>query len=279
MKKAAGIERIEKIEKIQQRFGALATRIFKDLILYVFLSGRVAFNTGDRNSDIDCIVVLKNRVYNDSEIKKKIKRFALGYLEIHKAFGYSPDLDFPGDVVSESQKEAALKGRGLTSKGRVEIFPTLTKEDWDKENVDYKIWLIELALNNDMFVAGDPDQFCRDSMRAMDTILKFLFLGKEKMQPKDVYNELVEGDELFLGSSSSYGKEFKEYVSGKIELSLTRLETSKHVFKDGDFYLVNLPMAQKWKGSVIKESSMPTSYLISWQELRDYMKLVNNQKT
>lgn len=162
------------LDSIRHQFRDVILDNLENHLSYSFLAGRVAHGVYEPTSDIDCIVVLKDSAYEDHIIDKRIKRFVDGYLKIHRFFGFSPDVSFPGDVISETQKEEAIAGRGFFSEGKFQCLPIVTDEDWDRENVDYRVWLTELAFNNMMFIAGDQQQFELDSERAVDTITKFL---------------------------------------------------------------------------------------------------------
>ena len=272
--------RAQKIDQIKQLFRTLITETFGDLTLYAFLGGSLAFNIDKKNSDIDCVVVLKDKAYQDIEIKNKIKRFVRGYLKIHQICGYTPDLNFPGDIISESQKEEALGGLGFVSEGSVKTFLVIKEKDWDRQNIDYRVWLTEIAFDSNMFVTGNLTLFRKDSMQAMDTILKFiLFLSNgQKIDPENVCNEIFKKGKPFLGLSDLYRPVFESRLIEKLKLSFNHLETSGLVNKSGTYFQINFPLIKVWEADILAKSKRKrSSYLISWQETRNYMRLLENE--
>lgn len=273
-------ENFVELEFIRHQFRDTTQNNFNDHLLYSFLAGKVAHGAGEPTSDIDCIVVLRDSSYNDSTICKRIKAFTNDYLKIHAFLGLSPDYKFPGDVISETQKEEAIAGRGFCLEGKFQCTPIITDEDWDKENIDYRVWLTELAFNNNMFITGDRRQFELDSVRAVDTVTKLLLslhANKETSSIK-LAEEIMDGGKSFLGFSRNYGT-FVNYLEAKIQNSLSRLLNEGLVMRpraDGP-YLPNKNLLMAWRQQLIRRAKKPVSYLISWTSLRKYVRIMHKE--
>lgn len=266
---------------IRHRFREVILSNFENHLLYSFLAGRVAHGVREPTSDIDCIVVLKDSASSDNVIEKRIKGFVDGYLEIHDFFGFSPDLSFSGDVITETQKEEAIAGRGFFSEGRFQCLPITTEEDWDRENVDYRVWLTELTFNNDMFIAGNQNLFLLDSNRAIETLVKFLLIQDHKKEffPIELTEIIRDGGNQFLGFSRNYGN-LENYIEKKIRSSFQRLLIDGFVIQnsiDGQISVVEDRLTE-WRKQAISGATKPVTYLMSWLDIRDYVDLQKGAK-
>ena len=270
-----GKTKIEKLNATREIFRNAIERTFGPLVLYAFIGGSSAFGFDGDTSDIDCIIVLKDKAYKDNHIQEKIKIFAKEYVEAHTTLGRKPDLDFPGDVITERQKESAIEGRGLITKERlIGISPINDDKDYDNDGADYIVWLTELALNNKMFLTGDAVAFEKDSLRAVDTISKFFIYLNDKLtfSGKDISNEALRKGDSFLGSSMSYGAEFDESVREKIKLSLGRLAKSNFIIKKGLLYKKNSESINDWAFNILNNiCKKQILQLMPWEEIRSYL--------
>jgi len=261
------------INKVKIMFRKLVNKIFGGLIEYSFLGGSIAFGVDTNSSDIDCIVVLKDEVYKDIEIREKIKRFADGYVKLHHVLGRIPDLSFPGDIITVNQKEEAITGRGLVYKGKIELPPISENGDWDKQNVDYRVWLTEIAFANNTFLTGNQHRFRTDSLRAVDTIAKFLLLlnGGKKFDPESICNEIFKRGKSFLGLSDRYRPVLEKLLLEKLKVTFAHLERSGFIVEtSNNLYVANTMLIKKWKSEVLgMAKKIETPYLLSWKELRN----------
>ena len=267
------------IIQIKVMFRRLVKKIFGNLTLYSFLGGSVAFGIDADSSDIDCIVVLRDKAYKDIEIREKVNRFAEGYIKLHYALGRIPDPKFPGDVISASQKEEALAGRGFVNKGEIELPPILKFGDWDKQNVDYRVWLTEIAFGNNTFLTGNLHQFQDDSLRAIDTIVKFLLLlsKNDSISPENLCNEIFKRGKSFLGLSDRYRPVFENLLLEKLKISFARLERLGFVVRSGNnLYLTNTKLIRGWKTDILKTAKeIGAPYFVPWKDLRDNLENFN----
>lgn len=247
---------------------------FRNDLLYSFFAGKVAHGAQQTQSDIDCIVVLKETALNNSTTKERVKKFVDDYLRIHAAYGFLPDLDFPGDVITKLQKEEAIAGRGFCLKDKFHCPLIRTNKDWDKENVDYRIWLTEIAFNNNHLIAGNKTLFQEDSSRAVDTIVKFLLINYNgKIRSNILVQMIKDRGKPFLGFSKNYG-DLDNYIEEKIRQSLYRLLQVGFIAQnrvDNQFIVVNKKL-DEWQKQLIARSTVVISYPISWEELRNYVR-------
>jgi len=200
--------------KIINRFKKEIKEIFGDLVNYAFLAGRFAFEKAEKGkSDIDCIVVLKNKAYQDIFIKERLFKFIQAYLSIHRDYNYKPDLHFPGDVITQWQMNIACMGKGLKSKkDDINLLPIKTDSDWNLENVDYRVWITEIAFNNNSFILGRKKIYERDRDKAVMMLLKYLVtIEMNKICSSYVLTRVIlDGEETFLGFSRRYEPYFSK---------------------------------------------------------------------
>lgn len=89
-------------EKLLNAFNEGISRNFNDDLAFAFITGSVARQEEQPNSDIDMLVVVKSVDFDG------IEKFKKWYMDIHETFAHTPDMDYPGEVVSETNLQRAL---------------------------------------------------------------------------------------------------------------------------------------------------------------------------
>ena len=122
--------------QMDEEFKKLTQLIFKDYLVYTFISGRAALYLTGKDMDIDICVVLDDMIIKKEEkFRKMWKKFVIGYRDIHIKYGFKSDNAFPGDFLTVSQTYDVVSGRGFVKKaGQIYIQPMGSITDEGDEN-------------------------------------------------------------------------------------------------------------------------------------------------
>lgn len=78
------------------------TRIFSDNLIYSFIFGSFVKNKKNRFNDIDIFICVEHRD------NKQINEFLRFYFFTHYLFGFKPDIDYPGEIVTMKEIQTLL---------------------------------------------------------------------------------------------------------------------------------------------------------------------------
>jgi hypothetical protein len=271
---------IDKREQIEREFKEGIVNIFGNLIEYAFFSGRFAYGADKMNkSDIDIVIVLRNEFehVNNKIAQEMIRKAVCKYLEIHRKYGYKPDVLFPGEYVTSKQIEDSLNGRGYhVSNGNIYL-PIVDSEDyWDVHENEYRAWRSMCAFNNRKIIIGNKKLFYRNRKKAWREIIKFLLLNEEKITTKRVLNLIINGGKGYLGICSDYEPEFSKRESHIIKESLQYLENLGYVTKSSEeIYRPVRDKLNNWRKRVIsriQNNRWIGKQIINWNIVRSYVR-------
>lgn len=171
-------------ERVKARFGASC--------LMAWLTGSFAYSGGTRGkSDIDVLVVLDDAfaALEPRERAGQVAGFVNDYLALHLRTGYVPDLQFPGEYVTEAIIKDAVAGRGFhVGEDGALFLPRASVEYYlaDPERW-FRAWLSQTAFSR--FIGGDEAAYQAHKRAAWATILKFVL--------KNCPLESIEEDDVF----------------------------------------------------------------------------------
>jgi hypothetical protein len=246
-------------QTIKQEFSDSINRNFDGLLEFSFFSGRFAFDSAKKyKSDIDCIVVLNNSAYQQN-LSGGLEGFVKDYIKIHKTYNYLPDMHFPGDVLTRAQLNESLQGRGYEVIGdSLHLSPVISEQDFDKPDMDYRIWRNEMCFNNGRFICGDYEKFRQGRILAAKSIISFLISeGQICQNPSEIIKKILEKGRPYFGLDSRNGDinnidQQQIFSEALIKFDLSQINC-----------LENLRLVNK-----IKSQGWHAKYLYDWEDLR-----------
>lgn len=262
----------------------LAKNLFKDAIkssfneehiIYAFLTGPFTF--GSAKHDIDMVVVIDNKRLNPLEkieYQKRILKFVEKYLRIHKFLGYAPDLDFPSDVVTYTQIEDSINGRGFDVKdSKLYLRKIKTKKDYFNTKIDYRVYLWELITSCEGFILGDYTKYIVDKFRALNTILLYTIskLESGKVTLRDIKEKIF----TLAGLDERYDV-VSDYIEPMIVYMLRIMSFQGYIAQEDEKILLKKEKIREWEKSIIEKHRTNNwkgkPLFISWQILRTHAK-------
>jgi len=267
---------------------SIAKNLFRDAIqsifprehiAYAFLTGPFTF--GSAKHDIDIVVVIdedKLQPFEKEKYIEKILTFVEKYLRIHKFLGYIPDLDFPSDVVTTSQIEDAINGRGFDIKNdKLYLREIKTKEDYLDNKIDYRVYLWELITSYEGFILGNYPKYIVDMQRALETILLFCLSNIEE---NETTLECIKEKIIVLPGLDSRYKVISNYLEPLIKYMLKIMNSQGYIVNKENYFLLNKEKIQQWESSIIKRHKenrwKGKSLFESWDILRLHAKKIIN---
>jgi predicted nucleotidyltransferase len=121
----------ETLDLISDDFKKSIPKIFGDNLVFAFICGGFAKGYANHDHDIDVFICLEK---NDDHA---YDRYVEWYLDLHKRFGFPPDLDYPGEVVV---RERLLSILSVLTNFRIKDF--VVTDVWLKKAI---IWADMLA--------------------------------------------------------------------------------------------------------------------------------------
>src|SRR3989339_1928218 len=166
--------------QMDNEFKKLILSIFKNYLVYAFISGRGALYLAEKDMDIDICVVLNDSIIKKQvEFRKKWKKFVIGYRDIHIKYGFKSDNAFPGDFLTVSQTYDVVSGRGFVKKaGQIYIQPMGNITDESDEN-DYRIFRSMFIIGR--CIVGNNSFFEEIKMLSLTILIKYFFIIKNKL--------------------------------------------------------------------------------------------------
>lgn len=122
--------------------------------------------------DVDIITVLP---YIYPHLDDDIIDFASRHVDAQVRNGFSPDFQFPSDVITRQQIRDAVSGRALKIvRGKLELKKYSPEDIANNPEADYRIWLFEMITHDFDLVGGSFEMLARDTLRAHKTIFLLL---------------------------------------------------------------------------------------------------------
>lgn len=95
--------------------------------------------TPGRRSDVDIVVVLPNE-FCITDAARLRTEFTRRYIELHRSYGRSPDISWPGEVLYVDDLDRALEGAVFDAHGHADSPPPLCPPD-----LPYRYWTSMIA--------------------------------------------------------------------------------------------------------------------------------------
>jgi hypothetical protein len=160
------------IQNIKRDFRLAINDIFKENLEFAFLCGKTAFGVFNNDSDIDVVVVLRNKFVKSPRKFLTAKRmFMEVYFELHKRYGLKPDYLWPGEYVSVSQMGEAALGRAVELKGGNLSPPRLMENNELGNDKIYSYWWSMLIFSK--FLTGNRRIYSNLRKNAASTLIRF----------------------------------------------------------------------------------------------------------
>ena len=157
---------------IKAEFGSLGRSTFLDRHIFTFLSGSVAYGGGRLGvSDIDAVTVISS---GDGVPLRQYAEYAKGYISICLRHSFSPDLTYPGEILTEGLIEDAICGRGFSLDASGELFLPNASDQYYSDSREnwFRAWLSMMTFS--VFCEGDREKFEVLKNRAWTTALLYI---------------------------------------------------------------------------------------------------------
>jgi glutamate/tyrosine decarboxylase-like PLP-dependent enzyme len=181
--------------RLLEDLGELVSLHFEDNLECALVFGSVARDECSPESDIDLLVVLKNRKAATAEIEH-FKESFIGFQTKH---GFVPDITFPGEYCSKWDIEKSLRGSGFIHEAGRVLIDRIYSSDWNAVN-EYRQWLSALS-GPSVCVAGDRSLYHawrRDAIQS-SLLLHLLAADAPIFEEQTLVDELLEGGKEYLG--------------------------------------------------------------------------------
>ena len=241
------------------RLAAAVRDIFGAKCKAAWLSGSFAYDGAQAGrSDIDAVIVFDERQVGapaEPGTLLLIERFVDEYLVVHATQGFQPDLDFPGEFLTEALIEDAAAGRGLgcdAAPGQLSLSPLEDEHYWlDRPDRWSRAWLSMTAFSR--YLGGSRDYHRAVKLRAWKTILRFVLLkaeGRPASSVDDLFDRLGQ-----FGLKKSY-RSFRDVEREWMERALSELAAEGSI-QPGDRQI--MPLSEplnNWQGDLCRELSV-----------------------
>ena len=91
--------------ELAKEFNRAIESIFDKNLVFGFICGSYASHTATKSSDIDIFICVKTDPVPD----KYIEDFLNLYLRLHEKYNYTPDMQYPGELMSENELQLSLQ--------------------------------------------------------------------------------------------------------------------------------------------------------------------------
>ncbi len=98
-------------KQIQAEFEGLMENVFGEVLVFGFICGSFAKDTTTDKSDLDIFVCI------NKDTEKYKTRFTQWYMDVHKKYRFTPDLNYPGELMTKRRLNRALE-KTLNAKPR-----------------------------------------------------------------------------------------------------------------------------------------------------------------
>ena len=251
---------------MDNEFKKLILSIFKNYLVYAFISGRGALYLAEKDMDIDICVVLNDSIIKKQvEFRKKWKKFVIGYRDIHIKYGFKSDNAFPGDFLTVSQTYDVVSGRGFVKKaGQIYIQPMGNITDESDEN-DYRIFRSMFIIGR--CIVGNNSFFEEIKMLSLTILIKYFFIIKNKLILKNIKDEFLSGKEKEkYGFDQRYEPEFSRYMKPLIRNAMLQLNRYGFIQKKEGNNYEKTQNLDSWGKNILKKQ-WTSFHLMKFQDL------------
>ncbi|MFH8110047.1 MAG: hypothetical protein QXE42_01255 [Candidatus Aenigmatarchaeota archaeon] len=246
-----------KISKIKKEFISSMNKHFGKNLCFAFNSGRVAFRVIEfKKSDFDIAIVLSDSIFRDPPKFLTAKRkFMEDYFIIHKKFKLVPDYMWPGEYLTLSHLEDAVRGRCFELvNGRINLPYLKINEELYGDRL-YRYWWGMLCFSE--FLAGDFTKYIKLKKESLETLFKFLFYKFGQINKAQSFEQIFENiavDIRFLGIRKEFLAEYYKMVLPYVNEILHNLIRSNLIIKTTDGYAPTKKIKQ-WAKEIKKKIS------------------------
>ena len=251
---------------MDNEFKKLILSIFKNYLVYAFISGRGALYLAEKDMDIDICVVLNDSIIKKQvEFRKKWKKFVIGYRDIHIKYGFKSDNAFPGDFLTVSQTYDVVSGRGFVKKaGQIYIQPMGNITDESDEN-DHRIFRSMFIIGR--CIVGNNSFFEEIKMLSLTILIKYFFIIKNKLILKNIKDEFLSGKEKEkYGFDQRYEPEFSRYMKPLIRNAMLQLNRYGFIQKKEGNNYEKTQNLDSWGKNILKKQ-WTSFHLMKFQDL------------
>lgn len=122
--------------------------------------------------DVDIITVLP---YISINSRNEVINFAKKHVSAQINNRFSPDYQFPTDIITRQQINDAVSGRALELvNGKLKLKKYSKDEVSTMPEADYRVWLFEMITHDFDLVGGSFEHLVRDTIQAHKTIFLLL---------------------------------------------------------------------------------------------------------
>lgn len=220
--------------------------IFQDKLVFSGVSGSLVYGGAILGkSDIDWFIVVDKLTLPE---KVKLQTyFKEAYKELNYKFGFSPDINWPGELITKDEMVTAVNGLGVEVNYK-EVCSGNSSLSINDELVSYYIWLCFIAFS--AFVCGDLNMFLQHKLRAWENLIKYCFVANDfKEIKKDEIMNYIKGknnNKIYFGWKDRYFK-FDSKESHTLDQSIDSLLQKQFMILNRDGFLVpNISMLEQW---------------------------------
>lgn len=252
------------LQEIKDEIIQKAKVVFGDDLHFVSLAGSVIYGGSVLGkSDLDIVLLLNdNFLINNTkeQLHEKCMKFAEHYIYIHKKYGFSPDLLFPGEFLTLGMVDDVIAGRGFAVKdNRLHLPPASGSYYLGSEETWFRAWLSMLAFSKRL--QGSSVEFRKIQKRAWKTIILFLLSKHDGLHiaPTDITQSLIKNTNKALG----FGVTDNYFLFEALELLIIK-DVFKMLCKEGfltkkkQIYFLNKDKILDWEKRLVQKISNKT---------------------
>lgn len=246
------------LEEIKKEICVNAKAIFGTDLKFIFLTGSVTYGGAVLGkSDLDVVLIFDDSILNKDGREKFIEKtelFSKAYIQIHKKFGFTPDLLFPGEFLTLSMVRDAIAGRGFVVKNNILTLP-LTSNDYylTSEDTWFRAWLSMLAFS--LLLFGNPHDFREIQKSAWKTIILYMLKNHERdtVTPHDILSKMKRNTNKAtgFGVTSNYAL-FESLEMPAVRTIFENLMQENYLIKKGRIFVIKKEKLKEWETSVVK---------------------------
>ncbi|MEK7613835.1 MAG: GNAT family N-acetyltransferase [Patescibacteria group bacterium] len=249
------------LQEIKDDITGSAESIFETDLEYIFLSGSVTYGGGVLGkSDLDAVLLFNDNLllHNTKEqLFNKCLNFAQQYIRIHKKYGFSPDLLFPGEFLTRAMVNDALAGRGFAVRFNRLYLPQSSNQYYlTSEETWFRAWLSMLACS--ILLKGSEVNFKKIQRGAWKTIILFHIAQRAPMQvtPLEIAKIMVNNTD----KSHGFGITKNYFLFEALELptikeAFEELSQEGYLVKKRKTYTVVIKKVASWENTLVKNIS------------------------
>jgi len=238
-----------------------ALGVFEDVDYSVITGGFAQKN--NKLGDVDIVTVVP---FISPSIPKSIVQFAKKHVGSQLKESFTPDFEFPTDVVSRQQIVDATEGRTFEVVNGVLRIKNFSKNEiTTNPEADYRVWLYEMITHDFDLIGGNFEALIRDTMVALKTT--FLWASQVYKYKGSVKIERIQVD-IFSAAGLSY--KLSEKQSRYLLIMLEEEGLGKA--DSNDSIILNSKKIEaeviKLKKLIMSRDSFLTAHILPWEILR-----------